>query len=199
MRIGRARIANPCERGKIFNIMKNYPIYAPPESLALKGSKNWNKKESIEYFNWFIQIMDERISSFLSYIDYRLTGKIKSDLQEISLKVFNIVSLPQFYSIRDIDGVKVLNKHGLSIAADMGLCLGKLVKNENPNIQWSIGKGPKSYHSYNLPVLREFEGTTSEFDCVFFLIVKLGVSINIKKKPYDLNEIYSNLLKDVKQ
>ena len=50
----------------------------------------------------------------------------------------------------------------------MGLLLAQLLEELKPSLYWKIVKGPKSYHGYNLPIMKNFFGTTSEVDLLFF-------------------------------
>jgi hypothetical protein len=165
--------------------MTEYPLFTPPESLAVKGTKNWTKLEAQAYFDWFMEVRKQRVSNFLDFIRYNLTGNVEHDLVTISQKLFDTVNTPDFYSIREIDGAKKLNDYGLAIAADMGLLLAQLLEELKPSLYWKIGKGPKSYHGYNLPIMKNFFGTTSEVDLLFFSIIKVGVSLNVDKRPFD--------------
>ena len=178
--------------------MKEYPLFMPPEELAVRGAKSWKKKEAQAYFDWFIQVRKQRVTDFLSYIRYDLTGDVEKDLSTISQKLYETVNSPQFYSIRETDRAKKLNDQGLAIAADMGLLLAQLLEIANPSLYWEIARGPKTYHSYNLPVLKEFTGTTSEVDLLFFAIIKTGVSLNVEKRPFDWTNSYYNLLSSAK-
>lgn len=178
--------------------MQLYPLFMPDEELAVIGVKNWKKKEAKQYFDWFIQIKQIRVVNFLKYIDIELTGNNEFDLQIISNKLYNVINNPRFYNIRESDGLKQLNNEGLAMATDMGLLLAQLVEDACPTLFWEIAKGPKSYHSYNLPVLKEFIGSTNEVDLVFLSIVKIGYSLNILKAPFNWNDFYINLKNTVK-
>jgi hypothetical protein len=178
--------------------MTVYPLFMPPEQLAVIGTKNWKKKEAQEYFDWFMNVRKQRALDFLAYIKYDLTVKIEEDLSIISQKLFDTVNAPQFYSIREIDGAKKLNDQGMAIAADMGLLLAELLEKNKPSLYWEIAKGPKTYHSYNLPVLKGFTGTISEIDILFFSVVKMGVSLNVEKRPFNWLESFYNILNTAK-
>ena len=175
--------------------MKEYPLFMPPESLAVIGAKNWKKKEAQEYFDWFMRERKQRVSNFLDFIGYELTGNIEQDLKIISQKLFDAANTPDFFSIRDVDGSKKLNDRGLALAADSGLLLAQLLEYARPNLYWQIAKGPKSYHSYNLPVLKEFEN--GDWDLVFTMIHKVGYSL-LKELPINLLDMYLGLLNKAK-
>ena len=36
--------------------MTEYPLFTPPESLAVKGTKNWTKLEAQAYFDWLTSL-----------------------------------------------------------------------------------------------------------------------------------------------
>ena len=163
----------------------------PPNELAEKGAKNWKKKEAQAYLSWFLDIKEERVKYFLAFLDYKPIGKQKIDLTSISELLYNKINDSQFYTLRTIDGGKVLNDYGLSIAADMGLLLAELLQKENPSLYFEIATGPKSYHSYNLPVLKEF--LNGEWDLIFTSVLKTGYSLNELKGPYDWASFYNSL------
>ena len=87
--------------------------------------------------------------------------------------------------------MKVLNNKGLAVAADMGLLLASLLENEMPSLHWAIGIGPKSYHSYNLPVLKEF--ANGAWDLVFSSVNKNSYSLNELKRSFDWLSFFTDL------
>lgn len=161
----------------------------PPEDLAEMGVKNWKKKEASRYFNWFMDIRAKRVEDFLKYLDYRLTGDPKVDLDAIGEKVFHSLNETQFHTIRETDGGKKLNDAGLAIAADLGLLLAQLLEEKHPKLYWEIGKGPKVYHAYNLPVLKGFP-KDNEWEPIFYSINSNGYSLNYLKSPYDWADFF---------
>jgi len=164
----------------------------PPDELADKGAKNWKKKEALAYLDWFLTVNTQRVSHLLAFLGYEPTGDQTKDLPVISELLYDKINNPQFYTLRAIDGAKILNDQGLAIAADMGLLISDLLKKEKPSLHWEIGTGPKSYHSYNLPVLKEFKN--GEWDLIFDSIGNIGVSLNVEKKPFNWLERYQFFL-----
>lgn len=171
--------------------MKKYNLFIPPLSLAEKGVKNWNKKEAKQYFDWFLHEKENRVKGLLSYLDYELTGDIERDIQVIGNKVFDLVNQNNFHDIRPIDNGKKLNDSGLALVTDFGLLIANLLERSNPNLKWAIGGKPKSYHSYNLPVLTGFNN--GEWDFIFTSINKHGFSLNELKSVYDWVSFYKEL------
>ena len=171
--------------------MNSYPFFIPPENLAVTGAKNWKKKEAQQYFDWFMNEKSSRVAYFLKYLGYKLTQDNEQDLINISNLLFTSINNESFFSIREIDKVKQLNDMGLALAADMGLFLAQLLQEKKPHLFWEIGKGPKSYHSCNLPILKGF--VNRDWDLVFTSITKNGFSINEMKRPYDWLGFYKDL------
>jgi hypothetical protein len=172
--------------------MNNYPLFSPPEHLATRGSKNWNKKEAQEYFNWFMEIRNQRVIDFLHYIGYSLTSNLENDLIRISDIVYLFYNNADYYSIREKDGSKYLNEFGLSMAADIGLLLARELERTHSSLHWTIAKGPKNYHSYNLPVLRKFKD--GEWDLIYDSIGNVHLSLNVLKAPYPWFKRYKYFL-----
>lgn len=173
--------------------MNTYPLFMPPNELAEKGAKNWKKKEAQAYLEWFLNNKEQRVNQLLTFLGYQLTGDSIKDLSIISKLVYDKIEDPQFYTIRKIDNAKQLNDAGLAIAVDMGLLLAELLQKEKPSLHWEIGSGPKSYHSYNLPVLSSFDGNSKELDTLFLSIVNTGYSINVLNSPYDWATTFNDL------
>jgi hypothetical protein len=171
--------------------MNTYPMFTPPEDLAVIGAKNWKKKEAQRYFDWLMSEKSTRVDYFLKYIGYVLTSNDEKDLKEISPLLYTSINNDSFYSIREFDNAKQLNDMGLAMACDMGLLLAQLLQESKPQLYWEIGKGPKTYHSYNLPVLKQF--VNREWDLLFTSISKNGYSLNELKQPYDWFTFYNDL------
>lgn len=49
-----------------------YPLFLPPESLAINGVKNWSADEAQQYFDWFLSIWEQRVAAFLEYLSLHL-------------------------------------------------------------------------------------------------------------------------------
>lgn len=171
--------------------MNNYPLFTPPDHLAEKGAKNWTKKEAQEYFNWFLAIKAKRISKMLEFLGYSLTSNTYSDIDALNNKIYSCLCDSSFHNIRETDSSRALNNYGFALAADFGLFLASLLEESSKNLSWIIGRGPKSYHSYNQPVLSGF--SNGEYDFLFLSINKSGYAINHLKHPYDWVSFYKEL------
>lgn len=101
--------------------MNNYPLFTPPDHLAEKGAKNWTKKETQEYFDWFLAIKAKRISQMLEFLGYSLTGNVYADIEALNNKVYACLCDSSFHSIRESDLSMALNNYGFALAADFGL------------------------------------------------------------------------------
>lgn len=173
--------------------MSEYPLFMPPDELAEKGAKNWNKKEARAYFDWFIESIELRVNNFLTIIDYPLTSNLEVDLNTISEKVRRLIIEKKFYESIIGTDEKKLNNFGYAIAVDVGLLISTILRKNHPSLSWIIATGRKSYHSYNLPVLVKFKGVSTEIDPLFLFIHKLGYNFRYENQPFDLYGQYSSL------
>ncbi len=172
--------------------MSEYPLFMPPNELAEKGAKNWNKKEAQAYFDWFLSVRYERVKFLLQYINnYTNFENNLKLITEVNRKVFYLIQNEHFHTIREFDGGMKLNNQGLAVVVDFGLLVAQFLEEKNPSLFWKIAKGPKSYHSYNLPVLDGF--SNGEYDLVFISINKFGYALNHQKSPYDWNTFIKEL------
>ena len=79
--------------------MSTYPLFMPPDELAEKGAKNWNKKEAKIYLDWFLNEKEVRVNHLLSFLEYKLTGDHAKDLTIVSEFLYNKINNPQFYNL----------------------------------------------------------------------------------------------------
>ena len=173
-----------------------YTIFKPEEHLAEKGVKNWTKKEATEYFNWFLKVKDKRVDEFLKFFDISLSNQFDLDLNLISKKLFQHLTENREFTDQLENGRLVLNKYGYSVIGDFGLLLSKNFETKYTKLKWVIGGKPKSYHSYNLPVLEGFEN--GEWDFIFTSIQKFGYAMNHINEPYDWSGFYNELIDKIK-
>lgn len=170
-----------------------YPLFKPSEHLAEKGAKNWTKKEALEYFNWFQEIKNERVENLLRFFNQSSSDEI--DLNEIGEKLYNVLSESREFTEKLENGRLVLNNYGLSLVADFGLLIAKNLELRYSELKWKIGGKPKSYHSYNLPVLEGFKN--GEWDFIFTSIQKFGYALNHLMSPYDWETFYNDLTQKI--
>jgi hypothetical protein len=171
--------------------MKDYPLFIPPEELAAKGAKKWTKREARAYFDWFQNEKEKRVENFLSFMRVQLTGSDETDLGRLAPMLYAEIGAFPFSEINEVTQRKKLTNMGLALAADMGLLMSGMLQAGHPELYWEIGSGPKSYHGYNLPVLKEFK--SGAWDPVFSSINKNGYSLNEAKAPYDWSGFFSSL------
>ena len=135
----------------------SYPLFLPPDALAEKGSDYWSKSESEQYLDWLVDAIDTRLSGLAGYLKMDIQPKeAASTLSVCGTRVALAVQLPDFSLVED--GIKKLSPSaGYSIGADVGLLFAHLLLYASGSqLAWSIGRGPKSYVSRNLPVIVGF-------------------------------------------
>ena len=166
--------------------MTEYKLFIPPEHLAEKGRKNWNKKEAEEYKEWLLSVIDNRISNLLNFFNEQESNDdIHKFLLRLSKKVSNKLNESGFSA--EIKGQKKLTNMGYALAADMGLLIAKyLLRDCGNKLYWTIIRKPKSEMSYNLPVL-EIKG--------FDYYEPVGVSISDATSIINDNKDYDVWLK----
>ena len=175
-------------------MIEKYNLFIPPKEVTNKTPKEWNKLEAKKYFDWFIKIKSDRIGFLLGFLNYRISGDIYKDISEISKKINHFIFSPNFHYL-DKTGRKRLNGYGLSIATDFGLFIASLLQKENPSLEWKIGIGHKTYHSYNLPVLNGF--SNGEIDLIFISINNTKYDLNNPEDIYDWLAYYKYLEQEI--
>ena len=136
----------------------SYSLFLPPNHLAEKGSKAWDKSERAEYLQWFLTEIPNRLQVLSDFLSLKINTDAPMETFLVCAKqVCVALSDEQFFQAHE--GKKVLTPGaGYSIGADVGVLLAQLLLGRPSNLTWRAGKGPKSYISLNLPVLWEFGG-----------------------------------------
>lgn len=135
---------------------KNYPLFVPPEHLAVKGRRDWTRKEADEYFEWQLGEIPTRVDALLCFLGLSGRKPDRELLHEAGVRVVEFIFQPQF-SIGREDGSRGLTDAGLAISADTGLLVAGMILSEaKGRVGWTVVRKPKSDASYNLPVLIGF-------------------------------------------
>lgn len=135
--------------------MIDYPLFLPPQELAVKTPREWDILEAEKYYSWLTSIIDERVNNLLGYFNERFSENYENLLKSLGEKVVPILFKQEFSSI--INGKPKLSDKGYALAADMGLLIAKMLLNRfSPKVKWEIVKKPKNDASFHLPVLTGF-------------------------------------------
>lgn len=187
--------------------MKKYKIISPPFTLEFR---NMSKKELVDYYNWYMNSIPERINILIKYVkstpgyenwepDYtphslNLSGKWFAEQVETRKRTYEekeeIYSQgPEWFKTVDISDDELTNKT-FSLAIDIGMYVSQVFLKNNPSLGWKhIIKGRKDFIDYGQPVLEGFE-----FDVYFNpvdMMVTLAYSLEDKSSgPDGLREIY---------
>lgn len=132
----------------------NYSLFVPPASVNSKKPSEWSYDEAKVYFNWMMEIKEERINYFLSFLNETRTSDPEEDLRRIGQKTyFKLLSEP--FSVNE-EGKKVLTNVGLALAADVSLLLAECILEKHPELKWGIVRRPKKDLSFHLPALMPY-------------------------------------------
>jgi hypothetical protein len=80
-----------------------------------------------------------------------------------------------------------LSNESFSIAADVGIYLGEVLRKQRPALRWALCTRPKSDISYNLPVL---EGGKMPVDPIHLAVVLAYGIARGTRGPDRLSELY---------
>lgn len=136
----------------------DYPLFVPPVGLACKSHREWTRSESQAYFEWLMESLDGRVKSLLRALV--IPEDLENEKRLLLLAGERIVEAlddPRS-TVESSEGGRTLSNLGYSLAADIGLLTGKLVKRTlGDRVRWEVVRKPKSDMSYNLPVLAGFK------------------------------------------
>lgn len=159
--------------------MTKYELFIPPEHLAEKDRRNWNRKEAEEYKEWLLNVIDERTSNLLNCFNEHENTDVQELLTQLGRKVADKLKDSDYSE--DTGNRRKLTNRGYALAADMGLLIAKFVLRDfGEKISWTIKRKAKSEMSYNLPVL-EIKGL-DYFDPIGVSIANATSIINDNKK-----------------
>lgn len=138
--------------------LERYPLLVPPEHLAKKGARDWSANEAIEYKEWLLGCLDERVQTLTVMLDERAGPTPSAHLSALGYKIAVLIKNAPFSEEGEC-GNKLTNQ-GYALAADMGLLVAKYLLSAFPNkLRWETLRKPKAELSYNLPVLKGFSST----------------------------------------
>lgn len=145
-----------------------YPLFVPPDDLGNRTPKEWSNNEATVYFNWLVQVSNERTTNLMSFFNDNIDGRPNDILERLGKKVTKTLRIATF-SIQ-VDGRHKLTNKGYALAADMGLLVAKFILEEfYPVVTWTIVNRPKTDIDYHKPVLTNIGRETYE---------PIGVSIS---------------------
>ena len=188
-------------------ILQQYPLFIPPYDLVEKGHLNWNKKELKRYFDWYLSVVEGRVSYFLDF--FQLTYSSDPDV------IFNTAYSEMLFNLFDQDPLLTRTKKqnipadaspavrhriesgparkeftavGFAIAADSGLLSAKVLLDNRPDLTWAVPtKGGKSYVHFNKVVIKDPTDAfgSSEWDPLAWGMINIGYPINVSREPHD--------------
>jgi hypothetical protein len=145
-----------------------YPLFAPPIDLAEKHPADWTKAEAKRYFEWLMSVIAERVAMIKSVLGLRDSDAPEDVLGAAGNEMAGVLRLPgvstagrtvrsvlRGHEIESQTG-PLLSVVGYALAADLGLLVAALLRQNCPDLQWEIVQKPKSDAFYNKPVLRPF-------------------------------------------
>lgn len=154
--------------------MKDYILIEPPVSLDFTNMK---KKEREDYYNWYLEIMPERLNSLINVIkstkkykdwnpDYspnslKLLGqwfnenvKIRKQTKIETEEIYN--NAPDWFKAVDVDDWELTNMT-FSIAFDIGMYLANVFLKNHSSLIWKHhNTGRKDHEDYGQPVISGF-------------------------------------------
>ncbi|MBK7922062.1 MAG: hypothetical protein IPJ95_00245 [Gemmatimonadetes bacterium] len=155
--------------------MTSYTLIAPPTSLRFREME---PKELERYFAWFLASIPERIEvlsthvrssePFSSWIPDRspeslgalgewfthtvtLRQRTTEEIQGIYAKG------PDWFTQVEVPGEE-LTEETFSLAMDIGMYLGEILRQSATRLQWKALKGNKQEADYGQPILQPFKG-----------------------------------------
>lgn len=189
-----------------------YSIMEP--EFVLKSFDDMNKKETQQYFDWFMSIREERISKLESYI-CNVSGYINLDQSPESLIPlwewfegqieWETVSeeelrnekenYPKWMHVWLEQYDKKESLQTIAIAVDIATYFGDVLIYNNPKIVWGYRCKPKALDGRNQPILIGFKGDV----CVN---PRRLISVCIKKSsreknPNRLYQLYQTWCKNI--
>jgi hypothetical protein len=138
--------------------LSDYPLFMPPDHLAVKGRERWNAKEANEYRQWMLGVQNARVEALKKLLGVPSEGSFSDRLMMAGEEVAKILQDAPFSEESPV-GRRLTNR-GYAISADMGLLVASyLIERLNGKIRWEVIRKPKTELSYNLPVLMGFSST----------------------------------------
>lgn len=171
-----------------------YPLFLPPHGLASKIPKDWTAKEAQTYFEWLVQVSENRINDLLIYFGEDAVGSPLDVLSRLGEKVTNTLHANEFSTNHESSNPNLTNK-GYALAADMGLLLAKLILSNCPEVTWNIVNKPRNDIDYHKPVLINIGRETLE---PIGLSISVALGVLRGTKTYEAwKNVYSYCIKAV--
>ncbi len=194
-------------------MLKNYIIIQLPNKE--KKINELNEREAKEFFQWFINIIPERLKMLKSSIesnDKRIASKLdfspnsliylgewfsknistrKRTKKEIRKEKSMLIKFP---------GVKpkswTLTGETMSLCFDIGIYLGTVFTKKFPEIKWTYVTKPKNYINRNWPLLNQFRVNWSPIRAVTGFVYGL---LNGDDNSNGLKKIYNYGVKELEE
>ncbi len=155
--------------------MTSYTMIAPPTSLRFREME---PKELDRYYAWFLASIPGRIEALSAHV--RTSGPFSSWVPNRSPE--SLGPLGEWFAQRavvrprtpeEIQGIyakgpdwfrqvevpgEELTEETFSLAMDIGMYLGEVLRQSAPKLQWTILKGNKREADYGQPILQPFKG-----------------------------------------
>jgi hypothetical protein len=190
-----------------------YEIIQPPFSLDYKIM---TKKELRELYEWYINIIPERIKILTKAVnttknfedwkaDYTPKSLLKlgewlsliGEKEKMSEKKINVIkkNLADKYKSIDFDDTELTEKT-ISICMDIGMYMSQIFLKNNPILKWQLMLGDKRNVDYGHPVI--VFGKGSEFNPMRIPCVIADALIDKTDKPSQIYETYKVWIEFIK-
>lgn len=136
-------------------INKKLYDYVPLIPTIHKQPIDFTKKETKEYYEWFMIHIDERSD----YLRNRVARDLHVPLELLNYSFYSLKLIWRwFLSVADLDQTSGLGLSVFSyyVVRDIGMYVGKVFTKNYSIITWTVKTKPKNYISVNEPLLMGF-------------------------------------------
>ena len=183
-----------------------YDLIRIPAFASKKSFKSFSESDIKNYFEWFIDILPERVDVLkkyaesedlefdlnfsrdsLLYLYYWFSSKIQlrqRNKQEILELDNNFKKTPLLSKVLSSEGM-TLNENSASICFDMGAYFAKCIQCEFVDLNWIAVRQPKSDVDFGQPILKS---ANSEFKLNPRRVME-SFAYKISEGEYDQNEL----------
>jgi hypothetical protein len=178
-----------------------YHLIQPP-FITLKF-REMAKSDLKEYFEWFQEVLPERISELERAV---VTSATKYETWKPDLTRESLNPLGEWFSEQVTTRPKTeeeirakyalpypewvsnneLTNHTISLAMDLGMYLGKTLQTNNPQLHWAQILKSKNFVDYGQPVLTGFRSHLVSFNPVRIMI---GLAYGISRQEKSNNDL----------